>query len=342
MPQVVWMEKKELIRGNYKLAVAEIDGIHMQAVAWVDSKPCAFLSTADSTHLTAMERRIGANMVQVRVPNVVKQYNRYMGGVDVFDRYLNRFSIVKGHSFKKWYKKLGLAVLHDLTLNAFFTKRLADDERHGNNVRDSHLVFMGDLISGLLHTDWHSYDDSSVLLHNEIDSFAPMTPHPVAKISQMTTPTQSTCSPHHSHFKHDSAARNCRVCEYELRAVCRSTQYCANHGVSLCTKAYPSSAVLNDFMTLSTADTCWTKFHSFYVENGVFQKKSKYWIMNPNNKHVQKREEFLKKFEAESELADLKRAAVEEKKPIYWISRQRRKILLKKARAFLTQSCESP
>ncbi len=110
----------------------------MYAVTFIDSKVVTIISTADSTELTRVSRGSGEAMIHFDVACSVKNYGATMGGIDVIDRYLSQFSIVKGHSFKKWYKKAGLAVVDNLTHNSFVSWRLAKGVRNAreDDVRD--------------------------------------------------------------------------------------------------------------------------------------------------------------------------------------------------------------
>jgi hypothetical protein len=76
------------------------------AVGWLDNKLVNFISTADTTEIVSVERRIKNEKVKVPAPVVVKNYNKYMGGVDKHDKLRSTFSLGKHHKFKKYYVKL--------------------------------------------------------------------------------------------------------------------------------------------------------------------------------------------------------------------------------------------
>jgi hypothetical protein len=54
----------------------------MIAVGWLDNKAVHFLSTADTTNVTVVKRRVSNEKVDVQAPELVCNYNKYMGGVD--------------------------------------------------------------------------------------------------------------------------------------------------------------------------------------------------------------------------------------------------------------------
>jgi len=77
-------ESHTMARGTHRMA---INGEHqMIAVGWVDSKAVYFVSTADTTEITTVQRRIGRNNVEVKAPMAIANYNKWMGGVDHHDR----------------------------------------------------------------------------------------------------------------------------------------------------------------------------------------------------------------------------------------------------------------
>ncbi len=87
---------------------------------------------------------------------VVKKYNQYMQGVDRHDNLRERFSIAKGSSFKKWYRKLGFALV-DIAISNVYVLWCKCDEK---NRRDAHMHFHQRLsIQMMFDTDWNRYLD---------------------------------------------------------------------------------------------------------------------------------------------------------------------------------------
>lgn len=81
----------------------------------------------------------------------MKQYNQYMQGVDCLDQIRARFSIADGHSYKKWHKKLDLALIDIARSNAYLTRRLVVDMA---KQRDPHRAFVIELASELISGRW--------------------------------------------------------------------------------------------------------------------------------------------------------------------------------------------
>ena len=77
---------KNVERGIFKMASAKNDP-GMIALGWMDNRPVYFLSSQVSTNLTTVQRREKTGEVTiVPCPNVVVEYQKYMGGVDRHDQ----------------------------------------------------------------------------------------------------------------------------------------------------------------------------------------------------------------------------------------------------------------
>ena len=79
--------------------------------------------------VSTVQRRTGANLIQVPCPNDIQQYQKYMGGVDRGDQHR---VIGAGFSnvahFKKWYKKCFLGIADFSMLQAFAAWNISIDE----------------------------------------------------------------------------------------------------------------------------------------------------------------------------------------------------------------------
>jgi hypothetical protein len=69
-----------LPRGTHRIAINKEH--QMIAIGWLDNKPVHFISTADSTEIVQVQRKSGAEKLNVSAPMAVANYNQYMGGVD--------------------------------------------------------------------------------------------------------------------------------------------------------------------------------------------------------------------------------------------------------------------
>ena len=86
-------ESKQLDRGASRVAVNVENSLI--AVGWNDNKAINFISTADSTEIVSVKRRIKNEKVEIPAPLVIKNYNMYMGGVDKHDKLLSTFLLGK-------------------------------------------------------------------------------------------------------------------------------------------------------------------------------------------------------------------------------------------------------
>lgn len=93
------MKKKD--RGEHDFRVG--DG-EVLVVKWNDNKPVCVATNHDTVTPLLRQRRFSQSQkayVTIPQPNVVHNYNRYMGGVDLLDRCLSNYRpVIRG---KKWY-----------------------------------------------------------------------------------------------------------------------------------------------------------------------------------------------------------------------------------------------
>ncbi len=54
----------------------------MLAVGWIDNKTVHFISTADTLETAIVSRRSGSKKMDVAAPVAIKNYDKFMGGVD--------------------------------------------------------------------------------------------------------------------------------------------------------------------------------------------------------------------------------------------------------------------
>lgn len=97
----------------------------MRAILWWDSKPVYLLSVGGSTELDRVVRkdRTGAQH-GVTCPRVVKDYQCFMGGVDVHDQLrLQRYSLQRALVFRKYYKSLFLELVDLAIVNSYIVHK---------------------------------------------------------------------------------------------------------------------------------------------------------------------------------------------------------------------------
>lgn len=91
---------KEMPRGIFKMAYAKSDP-GLIALGWIDNRPVYFLSSQVSTKVTTIQRREkNGDITTVPCPQLVVEYQTYMGGVDRHDQLrLQSYSIQLSHRY---------------------------------------------------------------------------------------------------------------------------------------------------------------------------------------------------------------------------------------------------
>ncbi|KAE9028494.1 hypothetical protein PR001_g11722 [Phytophthora rubi] len=113
---------------------------------WWDNQGVFVLAAGGSASLDRIVRRDPASGEQVEVmcPRFVKDYQTFMGGVDVHDQLrLQRYSLQLARRYKKYYKSLFLGLMDLAIVNAFIiynARRAADGKS-----KVSHVSFMKQL-----------------------------------------------------------------------------------------------------------------------------------------------------------------------------------------------------
>ncbi|KAF0703743.1 hypothetical protein AaE_015247 [Aphanomyces astaci] len=292
-PRFVLFRKNEVQlhpRGHSRVAYAPDHGI--LAVSWLDGSVVNFVSTADGSETTSVGRRIGRVRQEQPSLEVIKKYNKYMQGVDRHDQLRERFSIAKGASFKKWYRKLAFALVDIAISNVYVLWAKCDASKR----RDAHMHFHRELAMQLMfEMDWDSLvDDAPVPF-----SSAPMPqdsqdgddddddpPTPATAATSARCPQDAAGSerlPHatdlcdrgvDSKSLHSiSGRRVCCVCMYERADKVVTTQTCLAHQVSLCTRTYPPhDSSMPPYLCPSVDWDCWDKYHHFYKPQNLFHR----------------------------------------------------------------------
>ncbi|XP_065368731.1 piggyBac transposable element-derived protein 3-like [Calliphora vicina] len=114
LPSEASMKKEE--RGKSIEYVTTVDNVDISSLIWKDNKYVTLISsfagTQPETSLKRYDRKL-KKTIDVKCPNVIKEYNRHMGGVDLLDSLMGRYKIkVKS---RKWYIRMFYHLL-DLTM----------------------------------------------------------------------------------------------------------------------------------------------------------------------------------------------------------------------------------
>jgi len=117
------MLKKEG-RGAIDEKTVIVDGVHLSAVRWYDNKAVTLLSTfVGSEPVTEVNRWNNMSKCRetVKCPNVIKVYNKHMGGVYLIDSLIGLYR-TRIRS-KKWYHRLFFHLLDMTIINAWLLYR---------------------------------------------------------------------------------------------------------------------------------------------------------------------------------------------------------------------------
>lgn len=266
----------EVQRGDYRQAVSRHH--KMIAASWCDGNVVTIVSNADPTTVASVKRSVGGKQVDVPAPSCIKEYNKNMQGVDRHDQLRARFSVADGHSFQKWYKKLGLAVIDIARVNAFLTQKLV--KRDARNERDTHRQFLIDLIKEMFGGKWRNAPGNATMLFSscndcEVDGMSGNHEQPVAigALSLSSTLPSPACNGIQSMqvFENSRRKRMCVVCRFEGRKDTISTEWCVEHNVSLCKRVHEGNN--REYGCPHDEWTCWDKFHRFYYPLGLFSER---------------------------------------------------------------------
>ena len=194
-PKSVTFSKKEakrVGRGRVKLAVNKEHGLI--ALGWTDGNAVHFLSSVDGNTMSTVNRRISLERTAVRAPLAIKRYNNGMQGVDRFDQLMSLYSLASRHAFKKWYKKMMMALLDIGLVNAeqHYWMKHKDEKQNDCN----RYNFRKKLIQQMRKQDWSIYQgEPSVAPSLETESGLSIDsslPNPIV-LNQANTTTPGTC-----------------------------------------------------------------------------------------------------------------------------------------------------
>src|SRR5210317_980753 len=158
-PKSVTWEKREAQlsgRGKMKIAVNKKHGLI--ALGWTDGNPVHFLSSVDGNGISSGTRRVGLEEATVRAPVAIKKFNNGMQGVDRFDQLMALYSLASRHGFKKWYKKMMMALLDVGLVNTEQHYWMAHPQEKKDT--DCHRYkFRERLVKEIRQHDWSKYQN---------------------------------------------------------------------------------------------------------------------------------------------------------------------------------------
>jgi hypothetical protein len=282
-------------RGTSRIAVNAEHSL--VAIGWLDNKAVNFISTADTTDVVSVERRIKNEKVQLSAPAVIKNYNMYMGGVDRHDKLCSTFSLGKHHKFKKYFVKFMLFIINIALTNSWIYYKLTNPTKCKKS--EARADFFLSIAEHLVRPgyDWaakYKVTPDSTDNNNSYDYY-PRAQSRVDECTEVMQEMEKAGAENKCKFVDFSSlplqlkkrSKTCQVCNYEMqKPKWKGVVMCMNHGVWLCSgitqPRCDSSPVLykatgekvTDYSwTCPTKTSCWNKFHEFYELQGLFARK---------------------------------------------------------------------
>ncbi|EGZ07576.1 hypothetical protein PHYSODRAFT_462850, partial [Phytophthora sojae] len=258
-PHHVVLKKKECRRGQYRQALSVAH--EMVAVAWYDSAVVKMVSNADKSSETVLTRRVGSQLQPFPAPLRVSEYNTNMQGVDRLDQLRERFSLADGHTFKKWYKKLGMAFVDIARVNAYMTRKLTIDVTRD---RDPHRSFVAELAEEQISGKWMEAPSDRRMFYSARGESGVAAAVEASAMwhcggvepSTMSSPQKSCVALNSKQIFGDKMRRrHCVVCRWEDRFPTVVTDHCTLHGVSLCQIVHTTAA--KPYFCQQPTWTCW-------------------------------------------------------------------------------------
>ncbi|OWY99549.1 Transposase [Phytophthora megakarya] len=120
----------------------------MLAASSCDGNVLNMVSNVDSTKSTTVKWKLDNEHREFPAPKCVANYNNNMHGVDRLDQIRGQFSMADGHSYKRWHKKLALALIDVASSNAYLRRRMVKLEL---TTRDPYKTFVIELIGELIN-----------------------------------------------------------------------------------------------------------------------------------------------------------------------------------------------
>jgi hypothetical protein len=198
---------KTMPRGVFKMASAVSDP-GLVALGWMDNRPVYMLGSNVSTTLTSVARREKNGAVtNVPCPQMMKDYQTYMGGVDKHDQLrLQSYSLQLANRFVKYYKSLFWGLVDMAIVNGYIIHNMVL-QSIGVKEKD-HLSYMEELQASLVTTAASDFNIDSRVGRGGLLVHSDTSDHVLAQSSELRE--------HHGVRRF--MQRSCKVCSvYKVR-----------------------------------------------------------------------------------------------------------------------------
>lgn len=302
-------EAKKVGRGGMKLATNTSNGL--VAIGWVDGNPVHFLTSADGTKESSVQRKVNNKSQTVKAPTAIMNYNHGMQAVDRFDQLMSLFSLAQRHAFKKYYNKLTMGLMDFALVNAEIHHYLVHPDK--KKKRNHRYEFRCQLAQALFDTEWDTFeeDDTFAAERRQDKEYSTTTKRqatsenylcekerinkgfemaPTVDITSLRGEDVADCNPVTvaAFLRRNNTNKTgltyggayCQVCEYEGRPkVTRHVVIC-NHGVRACVVVRSSKGETDLANKIASGDPDETK--TWLCQNlgavHCFEKLHQYYI----------------------------------------------------------------
>lgn len=130
IPSLKDLKSRKEERGYSEEWVGNVDGTDIVTVMWYDNKPVVLSSSFVGKEPTQKVRRFCKKQkkyLDVDCPQIIRNYNQHMGGVDLLDSFLGKYKIKM--RTKKWYLRLFYHFLDIATINSWLLYRRVGEMR---------------------------------------------------------------------------------------------------------------------------------------------------------------------------------------------------------------------
>ena len=138
-------EDKKMARGDHEMFHCKEE--NLMALKWIDNKSVHIISSIINAETSHAERRVKGQKEKVRVecPELIKMYNKHMGGVDINDRMKSTHE--QDRRGRRYYLRLAFDMLDQLMVNSRIVFNTLNTENQ-LNAKEYQLAIARGIVSG--------------------------------------------------------------------------------------------------------------------------------------------------------------------------------------------------
>ena len=138
-------DDKKMARGDHEMFFCKEE--NLMALKWIDNKSVHIISSIINAETSHAERRVKGQKEKVRVecPELIKMYNKHMGGVDINDRMKSTHE--QDRRGRRYYLRLAFDMLDQLMVNSRIVFNTLNTENQ-LNAKEYQLVIARGIVDG--------------------------------------------------------------------------------------------------------------------------------------------------------------------------------------------------